>query len=185
MLYLLILACEAAFWVALVLALLLRYRFGRLDWSRWLLLSLPVLDAALLLFAALDLQAGTPATPAHGLAAVYVGFTITFGPLAVRWADAQAAHRLAGGPAPPKAPSAGWQALRYELGLWLRCIGAWVIALTLIALVIGWLGDNEATQPLHLWFRLALGCVFFWFIFGPVWSLVFFRRSVPAAARDN
>lgn len=154
----------------------MRYLLGRQALSRWLLLSLPLIDLLLLVFAALDLRAGNVATLAHGLAAAYVGFTVMFGSVAVRWADAHFAHRFASGPVPPKSPTGGWKAVRFELGLWLRCIAAWVIALALISAVIGALGNNAATQALQLWYRLGLGCVFFWFVFGPVWSLVFLRR---------
>lgn len=176
-LYLLIVACEVGFWVVLLLSLVARYLLRRDALSRWLLLSLPLIDLALLVFAALDLNAGTTATLAHGLAAVYVGFTVMFGSVAVRWADARFAYRFAGGPVPPKAPEEGWKAVRYDVELWLRCIAAWVIALALIAAVIGYLGDSAATQPLRLWFKIGLGGVFFWFVFGPAWSLVFFRRE--------
>jgi hypothetical protein len=177
-LVLLIVGCEVAFWVVLLCSLALRYLWQRPTLSGRLLWSLPAIDLLLVLLTALDLQRGATATVAHGLAAVYVGFTVAFGGVAIRWADAQFAYRFAGGPAPPGAP-AGWAAVRLELSLWLRCIGAWVIALGLITALIGWLGMSAATQPLERWYRLALGCVFFWFVFGPLWSLVFFKRSAP------
>jgi hypothetical protein len=176
-LYLLIVGCEVAFWLVLLLSLALRYLWQRQALSRWLLLSLPAIDVLLLVFTALDLKSGATATVAHGLAAVYVGFTVTFGSVAVRWADAHFAYRFAGGPPPVTAPAHGWKAVRFELELWLRCIGACVIALGLITALIAWLGRSAATQPLEDWYRIALGCVFFWFLFGPAWSLVFFRRG--------
>jgi hypothetical protein len=111
-LYLLIVACEVAFWLILLLSLIVRYLLHREAVSRWLLLSLPAVDALLLVFTALDLRAGSTAKTAHGLAAVYVGFTIAFGPVAVRWADARFAHRFASGAVPVRAPSTGWKAVR-------------------------------------------------------------------------
>lgn len=176
LLYLLIVGCEVAFWLVLLASLVARYRLRRQALSRWLLRSLPVIDLLLLVFTALDLRAGATATPAHGLAAVYVGFTVAFGSLAVRWADAQFAHRYAGGPPPQPAPS-GWKAVRHETGLWLRCIAAWVIALALVTALVAWLGQSAATQPLEAWYRYGLGCIVFWFLFVPLWSLVFFRRE--------
>jgi hypothetical protein len=178
LLYLLIVGCEVAFWLVLLLSLVVRYLWQQPAYSRWLLLSLPVIDLLLLVFTALDLRAGATATVAHGLAAAYVGFTVAFGGVAVRWADAHFAHRFAGGPTPAKAPSRGWKAVRYEFELWLRCIAAWIIALALITALIAWLGQSAATRPLQLWYRLGLGCIFFWLVFGPAWSLVFFRREV-------
>lgn len=175
--YILVVACEVAFWLVLLASLAARYLWQRALLSRRLLLSLPLIDLLLLLFAALDLRAGAPATFAHGLAAVYVGFTVMLGPLAVRWADAHFAHRFASGPVPPRAPATGWSAVRFELVLWLRCVAAWVIAFLLIAAVIVTLGDSQATRPLTLWFRIGIGGIFLWFVFGPAWSLLSFRRE--------
>lgn len=176
-LYWLIVVCEAAFWVLLMAGLVARYLLHREDMSRVLLMSLPVIDLLLLVFTALDLRAGSAATFAHGLATAYVGFTVAFGPLAVRWADSHFSHRFASSPAPTKAPTRGWQAVRYELQLWLRCIVAWIIAIGLLSALMAYVGDDVRTEPLHVWFRIAFGSVFFWFIFGPAWSLLFFRRE--------
>ena len=177
LLYLLIVGCEVAFWLVLLLSLAVRYLLKREVLSRWLLRSLPLIDLLLLVFTAWDLSAGTPATLAHGLAAVYVGFTIAFGSTVIRWADESFAFRFASGPAPSRAPTKGWQAVRFEVELWLRCIGAWIIALGLIEALTAYVGDEAITQPLRVWHKYGFGCVFFWFIFGPAWSLVFFRRD--------
>ena len=176
-LYLLIVGCEVAFWLVLLLSLAVRYLLHREALSKWLLLSLPLIDVLLLVFTALDLSAGTTATLAHGLAAVYVGFTVAFGSIAVRWADAHFAYRFASGPVPSKAPTGGWGAVRFDLGLWLRCIAAWVIALALIEALVAYVADDEVTQPLLVWHKHGFGCVVFWFILGPAWSLLFVRRG--------
>ena len=172
-LYLLIVICEVAFWLMLLLGLVLRYLFHRKRLSRWLLLSLPAIDLLLLVFTALDLAAGAQVSIAHGLAAVYIGFTVAFGSVAVRWADAHFAHRFASGPPPPKPPNRGWKAVQYELGLWLRCIAAWVIAIGLISTLIAFLGNKAPAEPLQVWYSIGAGTVFIWFLFGPLWALVF------------
>jgi len=64
--------------------------------------------------------------------------------------------------------------LQYDLALWLRCIVAWVIAVALLIALIGYVDNEAITKELHLWFRIAFGSVFFWFVFGPVWSLLSF-----------
>ena len=176
-LYGLIVGCEAAFWLVLVLALAARYLLRKERLSRFLLYMLPVTDLLLLAFTTMDLRAGTQATFAHGLATAYVGFTVAFGSIAVRWADQHFAFRFAGGPPPTKAPSLGWAAVRYELALWLRSIVAWIIALVLLIALIAYIDNEAVTQELHQWFRIAFGSIFVWFIFGPLWSLVFFRRT--------
>jgi hypothetical protein len=176
-LYLLIVGCEVAFWLVLLVGLGARYLLHRETLSRWLILSLPVVDLLLLVFTALDLSAGTVATTAHGLAAVYVGFTLAFGSIAIRWADAHFAYRFASGAVPARSPTVGWKAVRFELWIWLRCIAAWFIAFALLEALIVIVNNAAITSPLHIWYMIGFACVFFWFIFGPAWSLVFFRRE--------
>jgi hypothetical protein len=178
-LYGLIVGCETAFWVLLALALAARYLFRRNQLSRALLLSLPAVDILLLIFTALDLRAGRPATFAHGLATAYVGFTVAFGGVVVEWADRWFAHRFAGGPAPVGIPTRGWPAVKYELALWLRCIVAWIIALVLLIALMAYVDNEAVTRKLQLWFRIAFGSVIMWFVFGPVWSLFTLRRPAP------
>ena len=172
-LYSLILGCEIAFWATLALALTLRYVFKRERTSRVLLVLLPAIDVLLLAFTALDLRAGTQATFAHGLAVVYLGFTLAFGPLAIRWADLWFVHRFAGGPRPKRVASRGWRAVQDDLKLWLRCIAAWAATLLLLGALITFIDNDAVTQPLLLWYRIAFASVVVWFILGPLWSLVF------------
>lgn len=171
LLYALIVACEVGFWVILLLALALRYLLRHEPLSRALLLCLPLIDVLLLVFTAMDLRWGATATFAHGLAAAYVGFTVAFGGLAVKWADAHFAHLFAAGPPPGKAPSRGWEAVHYEIKLWGRCVVACVITMALIEALVLFVGNGETTQPLLVWHKRAFGCIVLWFFFGPVWSL--------------
>ena len=171
LLYALIVACEVGFWVVLLLALALRYLLRKERLSRALLLGLPLIDLLLLVFTAVDLQRGATATFAHGLAAAYIGFTVAFGGMAVRWADAHFAHRFASGPAPPEPPSRGWQVVRYDLHLWGRCVVACLITIALVEALVRFVGPGETTQPLLVWYKHAFGCIVLWFFFGPVWSL--------------
>jgi len=176
-LYWLIVTCEVAFWVVLVLALVTRYVLQRGAVSRVLLLALPAVDMLLVAFTAADLRSGTPATFAHGLATAYVGFTVAFGPVVVRWADRRFAHWFAGGPAPEAESVRGWAEVRQEFVLWARCIVAWIITCALLIALMAYVDDAAITRELHLWFRIAFVSIVLWFVFGPMWSLVFFRRG--------
>lgn len=178
LLYGLIVACEVGFWAVLLLALAVRYLLRNAKLSRMLLLCLPVIDLLLLAFTAMDLRRGATATFAHGLAAAYVGFTVAFGGMAVEWADAHFAHRFAAGAPPAKAPSRGWEAVRYEFNLWGRCIVACLITMALVEALVWLVGGESRGQPLLAWHMHAIGCVVFWFVFGPAWSLATaWRRS--------
>ena len=176
-LYVAIVACEAAFWVVLAVALAARYLWRSQRLSRNLLFSLPGIDLFLLVFTSLDLRSGAVAMSAHGLATAYVGFTVAFGGVLVSWADQKFAHRFAGGPPPTAAPTIGWDAVRYEMKLWGRSIVAWSITLVLLTGLIAWIGRGEQTKQLEGWFGIAAASVVLWFVFGPLWSLVFFKKS--------
>ena len=171
LLYALIVACEVGFWVVLLLALAVRYLLHKERLSRALLLCLPPIDVLLLAFTVTDLRRGAMGTFAHGLATAYIGFTIAFGGMAVKWADEHFAHRFAGGLEPTKAPSHGWAAARYELYLWGRCTVACVITMALVEGILHFVGASERIQPLQAWQRYSFGCIVLWFFFGPVWGL--------------
>ena len=171
LLYGLIVACEAGFWIVLLLGLTVRYVLQDKSRSRMLLLSLPLIDVLLLVFTAIDLRRGSNATFAHGLAAAYVGFTVAFGGIVVQWADAHFAHRFAGAPAPAKAPTRGWAVVRYDFMLWIRCIAACLIAMVLVEALAQFVGSSNSAEPLLAWHKHAFGCIVLWFVFGPAWSL--------------
>src|SRR5215475_5963343 len=176
-LYALIVACEVAFWVALLSGLACRYLLHWIRLSWFLLLCVPLIDLVLLTLTVLDLRNGNNATFAHGLAAAYVGFTVAFGPIMIDWTDQRFAHRFGGGPPPSKPPTRGWVSVLYELKLWARCLMAVCIIYLLLFAVIALVDQPDKTQALENWFRIPLGIAFLWFIFGPLWSLIFFKRE--------
>ena len=160
------------------MALAVRYLLAKERLSRALLLCLPLVDVLLLPFTAMDLRRGATATFAHGLAAAYVGFTLAFGGIAIKWADAHFDHRFAAGPVPAKALSGGWQAVRYDFNLWVRCIVASIITVALVEALVQLVGSSEATLLLLAWHKRAFGAIVLWFLFGPAWSLATeWRRS--------
>ena len=132
MLLVLIVACEISFWVVLLLGLSVRYVLGRRRVGGALLVLVPMIDLVLLVATVLHLRSGAPADFTDGLAAVYLGCTITFGPTLVSRMDARFAHRFAGGTKPARSPKYGADRTAYEWRLFGRAATAWAIACTLL-----------------------------------------------------
>ncbi|MEU6229673.1 hypothetical protein [Streptomyces sp. NPDC047042] len=142
----LIIACEVGFWVLLALGLTVRYL---LKWRRTsvvLLLCEPVLELVLFVATAIDLRNGAEPSWEHGLAALYIGFTVGYGHYTIRWLDGHAAHRLAGAPPPPKPPRHGMARARHEGRLWLRTVVMVAVACALLQAAIWYVGDGDTSS---------------------------------------
>jgi hypothetical protein len=172
-----IVACEIGFWVVLATGLVARYL---LSWRRTgaaVLAAVPLVDLALLVFSVLDLRSGAQPRAAHGLAAVYLGFSVAFGPALVRWADVRFAHRWAGGPPPEPKPAGGTPArLRLEWRDFGRAVLAAAISAALLLGAVLLVGDRADTAPLLGWlWRLGL-VLGIWLLGWPVPETVRRRR---------
>ncbi|WP_431036818.1 hypothetical protein ACQYWQ_21925 [Streptomyces sp. P6-2-1] len=155
MVFALIIVCEVAFWVLLVAGLLLRYAARKPRAGLAVLLVEPLLEVLLLAVTALDLRRGAEPSWSHGLAALYVGFTLAYGHYTLQWLDGHARHRLAGGPRPPKPPRYGRARAAHEVRLWLRTLLAAALAWGFLQLAILYVGDADASAPLRSWQSLA------------------------------
>jgi hypothetical protein len=166
-----ILTCEVGFWVLLLGGLTARYALGRRRLGGALLIGVPLVDAVLLAVTGADLARGTEADATHGLAAVYLGFSVVFGPTLVRDADRRFARRYASA-APPEPPPRR-DKLAHELRLWARCLLASAIAAAALGALVLIAGDPEQTRALWEgggWFA-QLGVIsVIWFLAGPVWT---------------
>jgi hypothetical protein len=174
----LIVACEVGFWVVLAVALACRYLLRRQRLSTGLLLGLPVIDLTLLGAAVTDVATGAEPNAGHGLAGLYLGLTVAFGHVTVRWADGWAAHRLSGAPRPPRPPRRGAAAVAKEWLDWGRLLLAWAIGIAasgVIALVAGTgVPSPSAWSADPMWAQDArpVPVVGLWLIFGPIWTTV-------------
>ncbi|PCI61081.1 MAG: hypothetical protein COB37_08865 [Kordiimonadales bacterium] len=177
MLLALIIGCEIVFWVLLVLGLVARYVVHMSRLGALLLLCVPLIDIVLLVATVIDLHGGASANFAHGLAAVYLGFTVVFGPGMIRWADQHFARKFAGGPLPWKPPVSGWLYARYEWLMWGKGMLACLIASLLIQAAIFMVGDTAKTGELTAWFRVLGGLMIIWLIAWPLWYTVFPKRE--------
>ena len=97
MIALAIVCAEILFWVFLLSGLFARYALRQTTLGLVLLALTPVVDIVLIALTYIDLHRGADASFFHGLATVYVGFTVMFGPAIVRAMDAKFLRRYGGG----------------------------------------------------------------------------------------
>jgi hypothetical protein len=172
-----IIACEVGFWVAVVSGLAARYILGARRLGTALLLCAPLIDVVLLVAVTVHLSTGAAASWHHGLAALYIGFSITYGHRMVAWADIRFARRFAGGPAQSKLAG-----MRYTQRCWgdfLRTLGAAVIAGGILAAITWWIDDPARTGALTGWngiLGIAVAAEFVWALSYTLWP----RRSDPS-----
>ncbi len=166
MLVAVILTCEVLFWVFLLAGLTARYLVRRQRLSAVLLVCAPLVDLILLTATVVDLRGGGTATPAHALAAVYLGCSVGFGHHLIRWTDARFAHRFAGAPAPAPRPRYGQARATHERRAWLRHLLAYAVGASLILVAVVVIGDAPRTEALLDTLKL--------------WSLVLVVDSVAA-----
>jgi len=108
-----IIACEIAFWVAIVAGLVARYPLRRPRLGVGFLVAAPLIDLVLLTLVTVDLLGGATASWHHGLAALYIGISIAYGHRMIAWLDAKFATRFRG--APRRAPLTG---AAYTVACW-------------------------------------------------------------------
>lgn len=175
-LVLLVAACEVGFWVLLGAGLVARYVLRARRTSTVLLVLVPVLDLVLVTASLLDVANGSPPGLTHGLAGVYLGFTVAFGHTMVRWADGRFAHRFAGGPPPPRPPRYGAAKVAYEWREWGRMVVAWAVSVGVIAVtaLVAGTGIPAPTEwsadPMWSWAARLAPVVAVWFVGWPLWT---------------
>ncbi|WP_234315120.1 hypothetical protein [Streptomyces globisporus] len=147
----LIVLCEVGFWVLLAAGLAARYLLKMPRAGLALLLCEPVLELVLLVATAIDLKNGADPGWEHGLAALYIGYTVGHGHRTVKWLDGHAAHRLGGGPPPPKPPRYGTARARHEGRVWLGSLVGGAVATVLLLLAMAYVGGDGNTDSLRSW----------------------------------
>ncbi|OOM75917.1 hypothetical protein CLPUN_29540 [Clostridium puniceum] len=155
MLAALIIVCEVGFWILVLLGLIIRYVFRRKKLGSLLLLLTPVIDVLLLITTVIDLRNGVIATPFHGLAAIYIGISLSFGNKMIRWADERFAYGFANGTPPIKPPKHGIEHALYERKNWYTHLLAWIIGSVLLYGMILFVGNSNKTtnllQTIQMW----------------------------------
>lgn len=147
----LIIVCEIGFWVLLAAGLATRYLLRMPRAGMALLLCEPLLEVVLLVVTALDLKNGADPSWKHGLAALYIGYTVGHGHRTVKWLDGHAAHRLGGAPKPAGPPRYGMARARHEGSVWLGTLLAAAVATGLLQLAMWYVDDPSRTGSLESW----------------------------------
>ncbi|GGX82229.1 hypothetical protein [Streptomyces hiroshimensis] len=147
----LIVVCEVGFWVLLAGGLSLRYLAKMPRAGIAVLLLEPVLELVLLIATAVDLRNGAQADWKHGLAAVYIGYSVGLGHSTIKWVDARFAHRFAGGPPPVKPPKYGAARTAHEWKTAARWILSCAVALGLLQAAVWYVGDGGDISSLRAW----------------------------------
>ena len=165
-----IVVCEIGFWVLLLGGLSARYAAGRPRLGAVLLAGAPLADVVLLAVTAFDLTRGAEADWTHGLAAVYLGFSVAFGPMWIRSADARFAARFDGA-RPNPAPAGDRLAAHWRM--WLRCLAACALASLVLAGLVLVASHPEQTRALWEdggWFAQLGALSVVWLVLGPLWT---------------
>lgn len=161
---------EVAFWIFLLLGLLLRYKWGSQKLSILLLASTPIIDVFLLVFTYLDLSNGTKPHFFHGLSAAYIGFSIMYGHRTIRWADKWAAYKWSSGIRPVKKKLSGQENIRYQWKEFFRFTTCMAMVSALIAIAILIVPFGESFWFIY-WIVNNIGLVILWLFFGPIRSI--------------
>ncbi|HET6706504.1 MAG TPA: hypothetical protein VFH84_16125 [Amycolatopsis sp.] len=169
-------AGEIGFWVFIAAGLAVRYVLRAKRASAVVLAMVPLVDVVVLVATVLDLSAGGKPGFTHGLAAVYLGFSVVFGPSMVRWADERFAHRFAGGPPPPPKLQ-GRERARYEWREWGKCVLACGLAAVALLAAIFAIGEPDRVAPLWGWLPRLGTVTTIWLFAGPVWQELFGTRE--------
>lgn len=151
----LIIVCEIGFWVLLAAGLAVRYLLRMPRTGAALLLCEPLLEVVLLVVTAIDLKNGADPSWRHGLAALYIGYTVGHGHRTVKWLDGHAAHRFGGAPPPPKPPRYGMARARHEGRVWLGTVTAAAVASGLLLAAMWYVDDPSRTGSLESWMHAA------------------------------
>lgn len=142
-----IVACEIAFWVVIILGLILRYVLKKNKIGLFFLALTPVIDLLLLVITGLDLYRGATATIAHAIAAVYIGVSIGFGKSMIKWADERFRYYVTkDGSIPIKLY--GFEYSKSHLKGWVKHVLSYLIGASFLIGLIFLINDISRTEAL-------------------------------------
>lgn len=168
-----IIACEVGFWILLGLGILARYPLGMPKLGMAFFYATPVVDLLLLAFVVIHLRGGAEPHFTHGLAALYIGFSVAFGHKSIAAVDRAYRTKVLKQEMEPLAKSAPYIE---ELKLLGRAVLAAVTAVIVLEVAI-FFANNSAAGDLRSWYGRIGIALFIWAIVGPLWAL--FSKDKP------
>jgi len=173
----LIVGCEIGFWIFLFVGLFFRYILKSPRLGKAILFCIPLLDLILLCATAFDLHKGATAEFAHGLAAVYLGFTMIYGGGLIQWLDQYAANKFLSARKISGSQKYGWTYALYEWKQWLKGVSAGAISTILLFAAISYVNEPDRTKALHDWFYYIFWVLVIWLVCWPLWYTFFPKKS--------
>ena len=159
-----IVVAEVLFWVLLVAGLLTRYALRAPRVGAALLIATPVVDLVLLALTYIDLSSTHSSNFAHGLSALYIGYSITLGPTIIRAMDVRFARRF--GTSENNTTNADMRTTESAMTTWKRaCIGS-LISIVLLGVGIAVTGLQGSFWLIY-WVFVAVSIVPVWWFIGP------------------
>ncbi|WP_156726135.1 hypothetical protein [Streptomyces apocyni] len=179
----LIIICEVGFWVLLAGGLSLRYLARMPRAGLAVLLCEPLLELVLFVVTAIDLKNGAEPDWKHGLAAVYIGFSVGLGHRTIKWADARFAHRFAGGPPPVRPPKYGRARAVHEWKVAAHWTLAAGVALALLQGAVWYVGGDGSISSLRSWQTTMLLVIGINLVIAASYTL--FPKQAPAGTAEE
>ncbi|MGE6513424.1 hypothetical protein [Lysinibacillus sphaericus] len=142
-----IITAEIAFWIVIIVGLICRYVFKKPKLSLFFFALTPVIDLLLVLLTVMDLKAGTPASTAHGVAAIYIGVSIAYGKTMIAWADIKFQQWFLK-VLIQKEKLSGMAKAKHEMTMLGRHIVAYIIGAGLLYAMTLFIGSNTDTSSL-------------------------------------
>lgn len=164
MLLIAIVTAEILFWILLLAGLFVRYALNAPRIGAALLIATPVVDLVFLALVYIDLNNGGSPNFAHGLSAVYIGYSIALGPTIIRSLDVKFARRFGGDVEASRTENA--HTYKTSLATWKRSCIAALISISLLVIGILIAGFRDSFWLIY-WLIVTVSIVGMWWYIGP------------------
>ncbi|PTI39397.1 hypothetical protein [Staphylococcus casei] len=150
----LIIFCEVAFWVVILLGLVTRYILKQKTLGLIFLALTPVIDLLLLITTAVDLMNGATAETPHAIAAVYISVSLVFGKSMINWTDDRFRYYVMKQGSKPYKPVGLAYSKNYGKN-WLKHLLSYVIGTGILHFIIYLINNKSRTEAMngviHVW----------------------------------